>query len=117
MKVELEGLTRSMYKHRPKVQPLIREPGRSPRALPPGPIQWSGPLRASLILRNLSLSGDFKTDLFFEEEEFRNWLLAYAKGEPEKALRFLAEAQAEAQIALARAEAKLQAASPALLQR
>lgn len=101
MKMELNGWSRSVVTHRPKVVPVKREPkGYTASTMKPGPIVWHAPLRASARLENLNLTGDFLLDMAFEEAELRSWLLAYAKGSPEQTLRLIAEAQAEALISM-----------------
>ncbi len=101
MKMELNGWARSKVTHRPNVVPVKREPkGYTASTMKPGPIVWHAPLRASARLESLNLSGDFLLDMTFEESELRSWLLAYAKGNPEQALRLIAEAQAKALIAM-----------------
>ncbi|QCT96045.1 hypothetical protein GOM96_00055 [Stutzerimonas degradans] len=101
MKMELNGWARSVTTHRPTVLPVDRASrGIGGKKLKPGPIRWHAPLKASAHLKGLSLSGDFLLDMTFEEAELRNWLLAYAKGLPDQALRLISEVQAEAIIAL-----------------
>lgn len=101
MKMELNGWSRSVTTHRPKVIPVDRAlRGIGAKKLKPGPIKWHTPFCASACLEGLNLTGDFLLDVTFEEAELRSWLLAYAKGQPEQALRIIAEAQAEAIIAM-----------------
>ncbi len=67
---------------------------------PGQPLSWSGPFQALGKLNNISLSGSFLVEFTFEEQELRSWLAEYVKAHPASAVRMLAQAQAEALIAL-----------------
>ena len=64
------------------------------------PLSWSGPFQAFGKVNNVSLSGSFLVEFTFEEQELQSWLAEYVKAHPASAVRLLAQAQAEALIAL-----------------
>ncbi|WP_165678216.1 hypothetical protein [Metapseudomonas otitidis] len=99
MKIVFEGWKRVVRTHTHNVYP-VKETADEYIASSKGPIKWDGPLHAKGKVKNLSLTGDFMLTFSFEPEELQSWLLAYAQENPEAAIRLIAEAQAEAIIAL-----------------
>lgn len=102
MKLTFRGWNRQVYSHGHKVSPIKSgSKRRYPLGEPGEPLQWVDAKLARGRVDNLGLTGDFLVDFEFEEEELKNWLLAYAREQPGAAIRLLGEAQAEAIIALA----------------
>ncbi len=102
MNMIFDGWARSVHIHKHPIKPLEKmKKGYTFKA--PGPLTWQSPLIAVGKIENLKLSGDFMVHLQFEQEELRNWLISFSTAHPAEALRLVADAQAEAMIALSKA--------------
>ncbi len=101
MKLEFRGWQREVTVHEHQLSPVTEKDDGSFTAGKPGEsVDWISPLEAYAKISDTALTGAFLVKISFEAEELRNWLLAFASVEPEEAIRYLAEAQAEAVIAL-----------------
>ena len=99
-----KGWKREVKEHAHNVTPVpqngtYRSRRYTPKAVG-GPLTWRDPLSALGKVNDLALTGTFLVEFTFEPQEIRNWLTEYVKGHPADALRLLAQAQAEAVIAL-----------------
>jgi len=97
MKLKFSGYKRKVHIHRHEVVPIKGDPSQQDSLGEPGePLQWDSAFHAKGKVGDLSLTGGFVIEFEFRPEELRNWLLAYARENPEEALRLLGEMQAEA---------------------
>ena len=64
-------------------------------------MEWGKNGYSSGRINGLHLNGNYVVRFKFESSELRNWLKRYIEDDPRKAMRLLAEMQAEATISLA----------------
>jgi hypothetical protein len=100
MKMQFRGWKREEKVHNHAVAPIKISDSGTYMPQEPGPMIWNGPFQAFGKVSSLALTGSFLVEFTFEEKELRDWLAKYVKARPESAVRLLAEAQAEALIAL-----------------
>lgn len=100
MKLEFIGWNRTILKHKHTIKPVTEsKKGYYPTSK--GPLVWQEAMRVLGKIEATSLTGDYLVTFSLEDSELKSWLLAYAKSAPEETLKLIAEAQAEALIALA----------------
>lgn len=102
MKLVFRGWQRELKEHNHLVAPVDFKGGEYVAKSQNQPMTWNGPFSALGKVNNLSLSGAFLVEFEFQEKELQSWLEQYVKADPASALRLLAQAQAEALIALSR---------------
>ncbi len=84
MKFKFAGLARQVYLHEHKFNNL----------------RWKSGLEASGNIKGLGLSGDFRVNFDFEEQDVIGWAEALVKSNPELALKIANKMQADAIISL-----------------
>ena len=90
MEIIFEGLSRQVYTHRHQINPHWNE--ESPYI----PLTWDSATKATGIIYNLSLSGNFNISFVFDDIELRNWLEKYIEEKPEEGLALVQEMQTKA---------------------
>jgi len=97
MKLKFSGYKRKVRDHQHEVVPIKGDPNQNDSLGEPGePLQWDSAFHAKGKVGDLSLTGGFYIEFEFRVEELRSWLSAYARENPEEALRLLGEMQVEA---------------------
>ena len=101
MEITFRGWSREVSPHRRTVIPVHLHGNKYVCGKSGEAVEWISGTRALGRVNNLGLTGDFRLYLDYQPLELRNWLCRYVAEEPEAAIRFLGEMQAEAAIRLA----------------
>lgn len=105
MKLIFRGWDREVKEHVHELTPVqFKNNGYKPGSK--GSVDWHSAKTAFAKAEGLSLTGNFLVEINMEPKELGNWLSIYAKEQPEKALVIIAQAQAEALIALTKLNAE-----------